>query len=178
MDGLATGPGDALEQEGVEGAELEAAAEILRAVPPTYLTSVTAVVSLAIMLRTVTFLRPSATTVGKVATSLKTVWSRRERESSAVTLVEDQATWLVIVIVGKSRSATLAVNTATFRKTAPRSGATGVARPATWPSTAAKRVKSTATAVASPDIWPGNAPWRLPLSFSPLCPPHSPPFAD
>lgn len=148
-------------------------AEVLRAVPPTYLTSVTAVVSLVIMLRIVTFSRTSATTVGEVATSLKTVLSLKERESSAVTLVADQAIWLVIVTVRKSRSATLAVNMATFRKTAPKLSVTVVARQATWPSTAAKRVKSTVTVVASRDIWPGNAPLRPPLNISPLSSPSS-----
>lgn len=157
MDGLATGPGDALEQEGVEGAEPEAGVEVLLAVPPTYLTSATAVVSLAMMLRTVTFSRTSAATVGEVATLLKTVWSGRERENSSVTLVAGQAIWLVIVTIRKSRSATLAVNMATFRKTAPKSSATDVARL---------------------DIWPGNAPLRLLLSFSPLSPPPPPAFAD
>lgn len=171
MDALATGPGDALEEEEVEGVELEAVAEVPSAVPPTRLTSVTAVVSLVIMLRIVIFSRTSATTVGEVATSPKTVLSLSERESSVVTLVADQAIWLVIVTVRKSRSATLVVNMATFRKTAPKSNATGAVRLATWPSTAARRVKSTATAVASLDIWPENAPLRLPLNFFSFVPP-------
>lgn len=149
MDALATGPGDALREEELEGAEVEAVAEGLIAVPPPYLSSVTAAVSLVIMLRTVTFRRTSATTVGKVATSPKTVWSLSERETSAVTPVADQAIWRATVTVRKSRSATLVANVATFRKTAPKSGVTVVVRPAMWPSTAASQAKSTATAVAN-----------------------------
>lgn len=109
MDALATGPGDALEEE-LEGAELEAVAEVLRALPPPYLTSVTAAVSLVIMLGTVTFSRTSATTVGEVATLPKTVRSLSERGSSAVTLVADEAIWLAIVTVRNSKSVTLAAN--------------------------------------------------------------------
>ena len=75
MDALATGPGDAVEEDKLEGTELEAMTEVLSAVPPPCLTSVTAAVHLVIMLRTVTFLRTSATTVGKVVTSPKTVSS-------------------------------------------------------------------------------------------------------
>lgn len=73
-------------------------------------------------------------------------------KSSAVTLVADLTVWLVIVTVKRSRSATLAVNMVTFRKTAPKSGVTGVVRPATWPLIVARQARSTATAVANPDI--------------------------
>lgn len=132
MDALATGRGDALEEE-LGGVELEAVAVELSAVPP-YPSSVTAAVSLVIMLRTVTFSMTSATTVGKVATLPETVLSLSERESVAVTPVADQAIWLVIVTIRKSRSATLAAKEATFKKTAPKSSATVVARLATWPS--------------------------------------------
>ena len=132
MDALATGRGDALEEE-LGGVELEAVAVELSAVPP-YPSSVTAAVSLVIMLRTVTFSMTSATTEGKVATLPETVLSLSERESVAVTPVADQAIWLVIVTIRKSRSATLAAKEATFKKTAPKSSATVVARLATWPS--------------------------------------------
>lgn len=130
MDSLATGPRDALKEEELGGMELEAVAVELSAFQPPDPSSVTAAVSLAIMLRTVT----SATTVGKVATLPKTVPSLSERESVAVTPVADQAIWLVIVTVRKSRSATLAAKGATFKNTAPKSSATVVARLATWPS--------------------------------------------
>lgn len=73
MDNLATGPGDALREEHLKGAGIEAVAEVLSAVPAPYLICVTAAVSLVIMLRTVTFSRTSATTVGELATSPKTV---------------------------------------------------------------------------------------------------------
>lgn len=79
MDALATGPGDALKEEELRCVELEAVAVELSAVQPRYQSSVTAVVSLVIMLRTVTFSMTSATTVGKVATLPKTVPSLSER---------------------------------------------------------------------------------------------------
>lgn len=135
MDALATGPGDALKEEELGCVELEAVAVELSAVQPRYQSSVTAVVSLVIMLRTVTFSMTSATTVGKVATLPKTVPSLSEREGIAVTPVADQAIWLVIVTVRKSRSATLAAKVATFKKTAPKSSAIVVARLVMWPST-------------------------------------------
>lgn len=74
-------------------------------------------------------MRTSVITVGEVATSPKTVLtSLSAQESSAVTFVADQAIWLVIVTTRKNRSATLVVNMVTFRKTAPKSSATVVAR--------------------------------------------------
>lgn len=152
MDALATGSGDALEEDKLQGEELEAVAEVVSAVLPLHLISVTAAVNLVITLRTVTFTRTSVTTVGEVATSPKTVLSLSAQESSAVTLVADQAIWLVIVTVRKSRNATLVVNMVTLRKTAPKSSATGVARPAIWPSTVPRQWRSTATAVESPGI--------------------------
>ena len=151
MDTLATGPGDALKEEELGCVELEAMAVELSAVQPCYLSSVTAVVSLVIMLRTVTFSMTSTTTVGKVATLPKTVPSLSKRESIAVTPVADQAIWLVIETVRKSRSATLAAKLATFKKTAPKSSAI-VARLVTWPPTVERRVRSTASAVVNPDI--------------------------
>lgn len=135
MAALATGSGDAPEGNKLQGEELVAVAEVVSTVLPPCLTSVTAAVNLVITLRTVTFTRTSATTVGEVATSPKTVSSRRVQESSAVALVAKQVIWLVIVTVRKSRSATRVVNMVTFRKTAPKSSATGVARTAIWSST-------------------------------------------
>lgn len=135
MDALVAGSGDALEGNKLQGVELVAVAEVVSTALPPCLTTVTAAVNLVITLRTVTFTRTSATTVGEVATSPKTVSSRSIQESSAVTLVANQAIWLVIVTVRKNRSATLVVNMVTFRKTAPKSSATGVASTAIWLST-------------------------------------------
>lgn len=83
MGALAIGLGDALEEE-LEGKEVEAMAEVLNAVPPPYLTPVTAAVSSVIMLRTVSFSETSATTVGEAATSPKTVRNLNERETNTV----------------------------------------------------------------------------------------------
>lgn len=125
----------ALKEEELEGTELEVVDEVLSEVLPPYLSSVTAAVSLVIMLRTVTFSMTSAPTVGQVATSPKTVLSLSEKDSSAVTPVAHQGIWPVIVTIRRGRSATLVANMATFRNTVPESSATVVARPATWPST-------------------------------------------
>lgn len=152
MDALATGSGDALEEDTLQGEELEAVAEVVSAVLPLHLISVTAVVNLVITLRTVTFTRTSVTTVGEVATSPKTVLSLSAQEKNAVTLVADRAIWLMIVTIRKSRSATLVVSMVTFRKTAPKASATGVARRAIWPSTVPRQWRSTAIAVESQGI--------------------------
>lgn len=152
VDAPATGLGNALKKEELQNAGLEVVEEFFSAIPPPYLMKcVTAAVSLVIVPGAVT-LSSSATTVGKVATWPKAVLNVSEKEGSAVTFVANQAIWLAIVSIKKSRSATFVAKVVTFRKTAPKSSATGVARPAIWPATAAGRPRSIATAVASLDI--------------------------
>lgn len=131
MDALATGPGSVLKEELV-GEHQEVVAEVLNAAPLANLTSVIAVVKLVIMPRTAIFSRTPATTAGKEATSLKTVPRLNERGSSAVTSAAGLVIWLVIVTGRKNRNATLAANSGTSRKTAPKSSAIDVVRMVTW----------------------------------------------
>lgn len=128
---MVTGPGNALREE-LAKEDLEAVTAVHSAVLPASLTSVIAVVQLVTMPRIVTS-RTSATAAGKVATSPKTVLSLNNKKNNAVTPAVDQATWLETVTNEKCRSATLAVNRGTSKKTVHKSGATGVVRPAIWP---------------------------------------------
>lgn len=151
MDALVTGPGGAQEKK-PDRKEVEAVAEPFRGHPPCKLTSVTAVVNLVIMLKTVIASKTSATTVEKLATSPKIVWSLNARESSTVTPAVDRVIWLAIAPISKSRNATLAVNLDTSRRNAPKSSATDVERPDTWLSTVKRQSKSTVIGAASLDI--------------------------
>lgn len=103
MDALATGPGSVLKVE-LEGEHQEVVAKVLNAAPPASLTSAIAVAKLVITPRTAIFSRTPATTAGgKEVTSLKTVPSRNERGSSAVTSAANLVIWLVSATGKKSK---------------------------------------------------------------------------
>lgn len=113
----------------VVAVECEAVAEASNLCHHHFQTSVTAVVSLAILPRTVIFrrMKPAITAV-EVAILRRTARNPRERESSAATTVANLATWLVTVIMQMSKSVILVGNLDTSRRTAPKSNATGVVK--------------------------------------------------
>lgn len=115
----------------VVAVECEAVAEASSLCHHRFQTSVTAVVSLVILPRTVIFRRMPAITAVEVAILRRTARSPRESESSAATTVASLATWLATVIMQMSRSATLVGNLDTSRRTAPKSNVIGVVKPAT-----------------------------------------------
>lgn len=128
MDVLVIGLGNALLELAVAvgcGAVAEASSSCLHLSQ----TSVTAVVSLAILPRTVIFRRMKpAITAAEVAILLRTARSQRESESSAATTVANLAIWLVTVTMQMSRNAILVGNLDTFKKTAPKLSAIGVVK--------------------------------------------------
>lgn len=112
----------------VVAVECEAVAEASNLCHHHFQTSVTAVVSLAILPRIVIFRRMPAITAVEVAILRRTARNPRERESSAATTVASLATWLVTVIMQMSKSVILVGNLDTSRRTAPKSNATGVVK--------------------------------------------------
>lgn len=112
----------------VVAVECEAVAEASNLCHHHFQTSVTAVVSLAILPRIVIFRRMPAITAVEVAILRRTARNPRERESSAATTVASLATWLVTVIMQMSKSVILVGNLDTSRRTAPKSNAIGVVK--------------------------------------------------
>lgn len=88
-------------------------------------TSVTAVESLAILPRIVNFKKMPAITVAEVAILPRIARSPERSGSSAAITVANLATSLGTVIMQMSKNVILVESLATFKKTAPKSNATG-----------------------------------------------------